>query len=107
MEVLGQLKGAERGQSCCRQRWGLGRDGLRQCGRDGAQHGLESLIGEAHLVNLLCCSIPHIRVGVSGSSVWHGGDLVLNAQPETSSKFHHKCLGICVSCVGDQGLEVV
>ena len=67
------------------------------------RHGLESLIGEARLVDSLSCSVP--RVG--GLSIRHGGDLVLNAQPETSSKFHHKCPGIYVSCIRDQGLEVV
>jgi len=33
--------------------------------------------------------------------------LVLDAQLETSSKLHHQCLGIHVTRVGDQGLEVV
>ena len=43
------------------------------------QHGLKGLISEAHLVNPLCCSVPCIRVGISWSSVWHGGNLVLDA----------------------------
>ena len=106
-EVSGQPEEAEQGAVLLRTEVGLGGDGLRRCGRGGAQHELESLIGKAHLVNPLSCSVPRVRVGVGGSSVQHGGDLVLNAQPETSSKFHHKCLGIRVFCVGDQGLEVV
>ena len=53
------------------------------------QHGLEGLIGELHLVNPPSCSIPCIRVGIGRLSVWHGSDLVLNAYPEASSKFHH------------------
>jgi len=96
-----------RGRVGGRQGWGSGGDGLRQCRRDGARHGLESLIGEVRLVDPLSCSVPRVGVGVGGSSVWHGGDLVLNAQPETSSKFHYQCPGICVSYIGDQGLEVV
>jgi len=71
------------------------------------RHGLKGLIGEAHLVNPLCCSVPHVGISVGRSSVWHGGNLVLDAQLETSSKLHHQCLGICVTHVGDQGLEVV
>jgi len=43
------------------------------------QHRLENLIGEVHLVNPLCCFILCVRIGVSGSSVQHGDDLVLNA----------------------------
>jgi len=43
------------------------------------QHGLESLIGETHLVDPLSCSVPRVGVGVGGSSVWHGSNLVLNA----------------------------
>ena len=43
------------------------------------RHGLKDLIGESRLVNPPSYSIPHIRIGISGSSVWHGGDLVLNA----------------------------
>jgi len=43
------------------------------------RHGLESLIGETHLVNPLSCSVPRVGVGVGGSSVQHSGDLVLNA----------------------------
>jgi len=33
----------------------------------------------ARLVNPLCCSIPHVGVSISWSSIWHGGNLVLNA----------------------------
>jgi len=33
--------------------------------------------------------------------------LVLDAQLETSLKLHHQCPGICVTHIGDQGLEVV
>ena len=100
-------KGRSRRQSCYGQRWGSGGDGLRQCKRDGARHRLESLIGKVHLVDPPSCSVPRVGVGVGRSSIWHSGNLVLNAQPETSSKFHHQCPGVRVSCVGDQGLEVV
>ena len=71
------------------------------------QHRLESLIGEVYLVDPLCYSILCVGVSIGELSIWHGSDLVLNAQPETSSKFHHKCLGIHVSYIRDQGMEVV
>ena len=96
-----------RGRVGGRQGWGSGGDGLRQCRRDGARHRLESLIGKVRLVDPPSCSVPHVGVSVGRSSVRHGGNLVLNAQPETSLKFHHQCPGVRVSCVGDQGLEVV
>jgi len=53
------------------------------------QHRLKDLISEVHLVNLSCYSIPCIRVGVGGSSIWHGGNLVLDTQLETLSKLHY------------------
>jgi len=43
------------------------------------QHRLKGLVGEAHLVNLLCCSVSRVRVGTGWSSIWHGSDLVLDA----------------------------
>jgi len=42
------------------------------------RHRLKDLIGEARLVDPLCCSIPRIGISVSRSSVRHGGDLVLD-----------------------------
>jgi len=33
--------------------------------------------------------------------------LVLDPYPKTSSEFYHQCPGICVTHIGDQGLEVV
>ena len=53
------------------------------------RHGLKGLIGEARLVDSSCCSIPCVEVSISGSSVWHGGNLVLDTQLEPSSKLHH------------------
>jgi len=53
------------------------------------QHELKDLIGEARLVNPLCCSIPCVGVGVSRSSVWHSGNLVLDAQLESLLKLYH------------------
>jgi len=44
-----------------------------------ARHGLEGFICKACLINPPCCSIPRVRVGVSWSSVGHGGNLVLDA----------------------------
>jgi len=43
------------------------------------QHGLKGLIGKMHLVNSPCCSVPHVGISVGQSSVWHGGNLVLDA----------------------------
>ena len=53
------------------------------------RHGLKGLIGETRLVDPLCCSVPRIGVVIGWLSVGHGGDLVLDAQPESSSKLHY------------------
>ena len=67
----------------------MGGGGFGQCGGGGAQHRLKGLIGKVHLVDSLCCSVPCVRVSISQSSIWHSGDLVLDAQPETTSKLYH------------------
>jgi len=43
------------------------------------RHGLKGLIDKAHLVDPSCCSIPYVGIGVGRSSVWHSGNLVLDA----------------------------
>jgi len=53
------------------------------------RHGLKGLIGEVHLVNSLCCSVPRIRASISWSSVWHSGNLVLDPYSETSLELYH------------------
>ena len=60
-----------------------------------------------HLVNPLHCSVPCVRVGISWSFIWHSGDLVLDPYSETSWELYHQRPGICVTCIRDQGLEVV
>ena len=53
------------------------------------RHRLKGLVGKVRLVDPLCCPILHIGVGISRSSVWHGGNLVLDVQLETLLKLHH------------------
>jgi len=56
---------------------------------DASECPLTGLIGEARLVNPLRCFVLCIGVIISWSSIEHGGDLVLDAQLETLSKFHY------------------
>jgi len=42
------------------------------------RYRLKGLVGEASLVDPLCCSVPCVGISVGRSSVWHGGDLVLD-----------------------------
>jgi len=51
--------------------------------------------------------VPGHRIGVSGPSEGHGGDLALNVCPEASAELHHKSPEVSVSGVRDQGEEAV
>ena len=61
---------------------------------------LEDLVGQLDLV-------LYLRVSVSGSSVRHSGNLILNVHPESLSKLHHQSLQVYVASIRDQGLEAV
>jgi len=79
VEASEQLKGAEGGVISQWTRVGVGRRWFERCRGGGAQYGLKGLVCEACLVNLPCCYVPCIGVYISWSSVWHGGNLVLDA----------------------------
>jgi len=67
----------------------MGRGGFGQCEGGRAQYGLKGFIGEVYLVDPLCCSVSCIGVSIGQLFIWHSGDLVLDAQPETASKLYH------------------
>ena len=43
------------------------------------RHGLKGLVSKVRLVDPPCCSVPRVRISVGRLSVWHGGNLVLDA----------------------------
>ena len=60
---------------------------------------MECFVCQPCLVDPLGCCIPGLQISVCGSSEGHSGDLTLDVQFESATKFDHQGLGVYVSGV--------
>ena len=66
-------------------------------GRARAERGLECFVCQPRLVNSPSCCIPGLRISVCRSSEGHGGNLTLDIQFESATKFDHQSPEVRVS----------
>ena len=61
--------------------------------------GLEHFVCQPHLVDPPGYCVPGLQISVYRLSEGHSGDLTLDIQFESATKFDHQGLGVCVSSV--------